>query len=140
MSVDLVLLKAEIDTDTLGRGYAGMTDDQVAEDLNTEYRLRDRTAMSGDEMFNATDSGEFNALDSGSGNTADDQAHWLSFCGRDQIDPFGSANVQFVIDLFGAGSTTVTNLNNLRRESISRAVELFNESVTTADVIQARAL
>jgi len=36
--LDTVALKAEIDSDPLGRGYAGMTDRQVADDLNTFYR------------------------------------------------------------------------------------------------------
>ena len=35
---DIAGIKAEIDADPLGRGYAGMTDQQVADDLNTAYR------------------------------------------------------------------------------------------------------
>lgn len=34
-------LKSEITADPLGRGYAGMTDQQVADDLNSVYRTRD---------------------------------------------------------------------------------------------------
>lgn len=37
----LHLIKAEIDADPLTRGYAGMTNQQVADDLNTAYRSVD---------------------------------------------------------------------------------------------------
>jgi len=36
--MNYAVLREEILTDPLGRGYAGMTDEQVAEDLNTAYR------------------------------------------------------------------------------------------------------
>ncbi len=117
-------LKDELATDPEGRGYAGMTDEEAAADLNTSYRSRNRTSMSGDEVFQATDATEFAGLGSGQGNSVDDQAHWLSFCGRDIIDPFASANVQFVTEIFQAGSTTLTNLQAARVESITRAEEL----------------
>lgn len=38
MAENTPVLKNEIDTDPLGRGYSGMSDVQVATDLNTEYR------------------------------------------------------------------------------------------------------
>ncbi len=117
-------LKDELAGDPLVRGYSGMTDEEAAADLNTSYRTRNRTSMSGDEIFQATDPGEFNALLTGSGNTADDQGHWLAFCGRDTVDPFATANVQLVISIFGGGSTSVSNLNAARVESITRGEEL----------------
>lgn len=118
------VLKDELTSDPLGRGYAGMSDEEAAADLNISNRPRGRTSMSGDEIFQATNPGEFVALSTGSGNTADDQGHWLAFCGRAEIDPFATANVQFVVAIFGSGSTTVASLNTLRVESITRAVEL----------------
>ena len=36
--MDYVALKAELDTDPLTRGYSGMTDQQVRDDLHTLYR------------------------------------------------------------------------------------------------------
>ena len=38
MSNDFNAIKAEIDTDPLTRGYSGMNDQAVADDLNTVYR------------------------------------------------------------------------------------------------------
>lgn len=137
--MDYQALFDELTNDPLSRGYAGMTDAEAADDLNTEYRTRNRASMSGDEVFGATDPAEFNALDTGSGNTPDVQGHWIAFCGRDNIDPFGSANVAFVQSVFGAGSTTVSNLAALRTETVSRAVELGLGAVTAGDVIKARA-
>ncbi len=117
-------LKDELASDPLLRGYLGMSDQEAAADLNTSYRTRNRTSMTGDEIFQATDPGEFNGLTSGSGNSSDDQGHWLAFCGRETIDPFATANVQLVISIFGNPSTTLTNLNAARVESITRAAEL----------------
>ena len=132
------ILKDELATDPLGRVYSGMTDEEAAADLNISNRTRNRTSMTGDEIFQATDPGEFNGLGSGQGNSADDQGHWLSFCGRDTIDPFASANVQFVTDIFSAGSTTLANLQAVRVESITRAVELGLRPVKVGHVAVAR--
>ena len=117
-------IRDELLTDPLGRGYVGMSDQAAADDLNTAYRTRNRTSMTGDELFQATVPSEFNALSTGSGNNPDNQGHWLSFCGRETIDPFATANEQFVIDLFGGGSGTVAALQAARVESITRGEEL----------------
>ncbi len=107
-----------------------MTDEQVADVLNTVHpapdtRTRNRTSMTGDEIAQQADPAEFNALDDGSANnTADVKGHWLALCGRETIDPFAAANVQLVVSIFGNPSTTLTNLNAARVESITRAVEL----------------
>ncbi len=118
-------LKDELANDPLARGYLGMTNEEAATDLNTSYRTRNRTSMTGDEIAQAADPAEFNGLDDGSANnTADVKGHWLALCGRETIDPFAAANVQLVVAIFGGGSTTVANLNAARVESITRAVEL----------------
>lgn len=131
-------LKTEIDIDPLGRGYSSMNDEEVATDLNTEYRNRNRTSLSGDDVFSATDAAEFAALDQGAGNDADIKNLWLAFCARDSIDPFGAANVAFVQWIFGGGSTTISNLQALRVEPQSRASELGLGAVKTGDVEYAR--
>ncbi len=125
-------IKTEIDTDPLGRGYSGLGSQAVADDINTQYRTRVLSNMSGDQVFQQTDATEWSAL------TADDKNLWMSFCGRDAIDPGASANVQFVSDLFGNPSATRTNLINARTESISRGVELGVGTVTYSDVEDAR--
>ena len=142
-------LKDELTIDPLVRGYNGpgaanpgpgpMSDQEATDDLNTSYRTRNRTSMSGDEIAQAADPTEFNALDDGSqNNTADVKSHWLALCGRTTIDPFATANVELVISIFGSGSTTVSNLNAGRVESITRAVELGLGSVKSRDVGYAR--
>ncbi len=133
------ILKDELANDPLGRGYAGMTDEEAAADLNTSYRTRNRTNMTGDEVFQATDAAEFAGLGSGQGNSVDDQNHWLAFCGRDSIDPFSSANLAFVTDIFQAGSATLANLQASRLKSITRGEELGLGIVKSGHVNVARA-
>ncbi len=112
-------LRDELLTDPLVRGYVGMTDQQATDDLNTVYRTRNRTEMTGDEVFQSIESqAVWDAL------TADQRLEFLSLCDRDILDPFGDANVNSVKSIFGDGSVTVTNLAAARVESITRAQEL----------------
>ena len=125
-------LKDELINDPLVRGYAAMTDEEAAADLNTVYRTRNRTSMTGDELFQQTDSEEWSGL------TEAKQSQWLAFCGRDSIDPFASANVALVQDIFGFGAGTLIALNAARLESISRADELGLGEVKIGHVQEAR--
>ncbi len=112
-------LRDELLTDPLVRGYAGMTDQQAADDLNTVNRTRNRTEMTGDEVFQSIESqAVWVAL------TANQRLEFLSLCGRDILDPFGAANVNLVKSIFGGGSATVTALEAARIENITRAEEL----------------
>lgn len=121
---DIQALKAELDADPLGRGYAGMNGQQVVDDLNTAYRTRNRSSVSGDEVFNAADGAELSALASGAAGNQRKFQMFLALCGRDAVDPFGTANVSLIQEIFGGGSATVTALNALRTEQVSRAQEL----------------
>ncbi len=133
------VLKDELLIDPLGRGYSGMSNQAAADDLNTSYRTRNRTSMSGDEIAQAADSTEYNALDDGSvNNTSDTKSHWLAFCARTEIDPFATANVELVISIFGNPSVSRTNLIAARIESITRGTELGLGSVNSRDVGYAR--
>ena len=125
-------LKSELQNDPLNRGYSGMTDAQVAEDLNTKYRTGNVTSFSGDFMFTKTDAAEFAGL------TDHKRILWLSFCGRD-VDPWNEVNVEFVKWIFGSTAQTVVNLGAARTQSISRAQELGIGSVTSQDVKDTRA-
>ena len=140
MAIDYVALQAEL---LAGHPVTGPydADDQLAADqLNAVNRTRNREAMTGDEVFEATDQTEFQNLPNGQGNNPDSYGHWLIFCARNEINPFSSANVNFVTDLFTVGSVTLASLNNLRREDVSRAVELGFGFVHQRDVAKARAL
>ena len=110
-------LRIEVQTDPEGIVYSG-TDQNVLNTLTALTRTRDRDNMTGDEVFQQTVAGEY----AGITNTL--KGHWLAFCGRETIDPFASANVQFVQDIFAPGTTTVANLQAARVESISRLTEI----------------
>ena len=122
----------ELTNDPLGRGYSEMTDEEVVTDLNTEYRTRVKTSMSGDAIFVQTDAAEFAGL------TDHKQLAWISWCGKDSIDPSNAANVDFVKWVFGAASTTVANLAAARVEDITRAAELGLGDVDAGDVQRVR--
>lgn len=130
--MNYLILSNEITNDPLSRNYAAMNDIEVAASLNTENRTVNKTTMSGDEVFQATDSAEWGLL------LEPAKSQWLAFCGRDSIDPYGAANVAFVQTVFGGGSATVTNLQALRVQTVSRAAELGLGTVTENNVFKAR--
>lgn len=132
MDVKTQILVDELTNDPLTRGYSGMTNAQVVSSLNTVDRSRNKTSLSGDEIFQATDPTQYGAL------TDTQKSQWLAFCGRDSLDPFATANVTVVTEIFGGGSTTVTNLNSLRTESVSRGEEIGFGKVREGDVQDAR--
>ena len=88
--------------------------------------------MSGDELFAATDDTQFQSL------AVDQRSLWMSFCGRDTIDPFGTANVNFVTEIFGGGSATLSALAAARKDDVSRAVELELGTVKPGHIEEAR--
>lgn len=131
---NLARLRIELKRDPLARGYAGMSNAQVAAGLNAANRTVQKRSLSGDEVFQATDSGEWAAL------SATKRLEWLTFCGRASIDPFGAANVALVQELFaGLSGDTIANLVSLRSETISRGAELGAVGTfTAADVARIR--
>lgn len=125
-------LKNEIENDPLGRGYASMNSDQVADNLNTAYRTDNLSLLSGDVIFQQTDPTEFTNLNQ------HQQQMWVSFTSRENVDPFSANNVAFVESIFGGGSQTVANLAAARTRSQTRAQELGLGTVRTGDVERAR--
>jgi len=128
-----LILKNELTNDPLGRGYAGMTDAQAADNLNTVYRTRQIRSFSGDFMFTKTNPDEFVAIGEHK------QLLWLSFCGR-EVDPWAANNEAFVIWVFGETSVTVANLAGARTENISRAQELGIGNVNAQTIKDVRSL
>ena len=127
-------LKDEITNDPLTRGYAGMTDAQVADSLtNTIDRVVTKQFISGSEIFNATDDTEYSAL------TDAQKSAWDALCAIDQIDTVSGVAKAREAELFGGGTTTRTNLLAIRNETVSRAQELGLGNVNEGDVRQARA-
>lgn len=126
-------LKAELDSDPLARGYAGMTDAEVAASLNTPDRSRGRATMSGSEILNEVDPTEWAAK-----TDAQKQLVW-DICHLGNVNPFG-IEANLMVDVFGGGSATITALAAARVETITRAQELGLGVVREGTVQQARAL
>src|SRR5210317_2481053 len=129
--MDYVALKSEIVTDPLVRGYSGMTDQEVADDMNTVYRTRNRSVMTGKEVKDRIDVTEWNAR------TDAQKQLVLAMCNRDDLDPFG-IDAQIFQDAMAGATTTLGNLTAYRVESVSRSVELGFGVVTAANVDTAR--
>ena len=94
-----------------------MTDQQVANDLNTPYRSRGRESMSASEVYNAVDQTEWAGLSS------DQQAEIWNILALGEVNPFGREATRFTA-IFGGGSVTITALKAARVEAITRAQEL----------------
>ena len=129
--MDYQVLKNEIDTDPLVRGYAGMTDQQVADSLNTVDRTRNRSVMTGKEVKDRIDTTEW------AGRTDAQKQIILALCNRDDLDPFG-IDAQIFQDEMAGATNTLAALTAYRVEDISRAVELNLGPVTLYDVDAAR--
>lgn len=127
-------LKTELTADPLGRGYAGMSDQQVVASLAVKDRPLELRSLSGDVVFQQTVPAEFAALTDAKKNL------WLAFCGRDSIDPWATANVEFVKWIFGATAATVVNLAAARSALIDRRQELGLPELHAADIARARSL
>lgn len=105
----------------------------AAEQFSVENIVRVKPFMTGDEVFAATDATEFGSL-------ADHkQSVWLAFCGRDSINPSGTANVALVNWVFDASSTTLASLASARAETVSLATKEGLDVVYPAHVKHARA-
>lgn len=129
----LVILKDEISLDSLSRGYSGMTDQEISDDLNTEYRSMQVESMLATEVLNSTDKTEYDGL----GDPAKD-AYWrLLHMGT--LNPWG-VEASIMVDLFGGGSTTISKLQTARAQPQSRARELNLPEMCEGFVKDAKAL
>ena len=112
------VLRDELLVDPLSRGYSTMSDQEASDDLNTIYRTLDRETIETWEIFEATVKAEYGAL-----STADKRLY-------ETILSMGSVNVKggntraSLAVMFGAGTTTRTNLIALQTVPVSRAEEL----------------
>jgi hypothetical protein len=132
--MDYVALKAEIDGDPLARGYSGMTDQQIADDLNTVYRTRNRTSATGKQIKDQIQTADWASRSDAQKNQL------LALFARDDLDPFGIDADIFTEAMSGHAGTTVADLNTWRVENISRAEEIGAAGVNVAAIESARAL
>lgn len=133
--MDEQILRQELTTDPLSRGYASMTDEQVADSLNAQNRQTQRDTLSGAEMFEQIEPSEFisktNALQAEVWNI-------VHLGEAIKVSP-GSRTRARMIAIFGAGSATITNLAAILNITVSRADELGLGIVTAGAVGRARA-
>ena len=123
-----VILADELTNDPLSRGYAGMTNEEVVNSLRNVFdRSRIRARMDSSEVFQAVDITEFNTL------TDTQQRNVMAILSFGSVNPDGREKDYFV-NVFGAGSDTITALNTARVESINRATELGIPNVYIGDV------
>lgn len=129
--VNRAKLKAEVPDDPIGRGYAAMSHQQVVDSLYTKDRPRNRTSMSGSEVFNSIKQSEWNAL------TDAGQRKIMDVLHLGEINPFGMEQKVFM-GVFGGESTTIANLTTARVEMIHRVTELGLGDVKAGHVQQVR--
>ena len=129
--MNINILKTETTEDPLGRGYSGMTDKQVADDQNIINRTTNKTILTGTEIINAIDKAEFNALSASS-----KALIWNIVHIDGGVNPFG-LEAELFQDVFGA-SITITNLQALRVNNVSRGIELGIGTIFIADIEDVR--
>ena len=130
--MDYAVLYNEVTADPLGIGYAGMTNDQIAESLNAVTRTRNRDRMEPTEVINAMVLSEWNAVTAAKKQTIWNLLHMGS------VNPFGIEATLF-IDAFGADSATIRELARIRVQGISRAQELGLPVVAVGHIQEANA-
>ena len=127
--VQLEILKNEIDTDPLARGYSGMSDDELVANLNT--RNRDFWAdLTSAQMFQALDLTEMNGLSNAKKARVD---RILLLTGEIKTGPGTNARAEFIAT-FGPASTTIDNLVALANQPIGRGAELGIGTVGNRDL------
>lgn len=131
--MDIVKLRNEM-ADPLGRGYAGMSDAEVAADLNTVYRTSTLDTLDGAAVYEQVDITEFLALTS----TQQSEVWNIVHLGAGIRVAAGSRARSRFIALFGAGSTTISNLLAAITQSISRTQELGLGRARPGHVYEAR--
>lgn len=112
------ILKDEIDNDPLGRGYAGMSDQEISDDMNTKYREVSVMSIPSEEIVAA-----LVPLDILSLTDAQLRNLW-GVIGAGSVKPDDDDVKNFFAGLFGSGTTTRANLLALAKQTVSRAAEL----------------
>lgn len=118
--MDYARLKAEIAADPVALGYAGKTDQQIADLLNslTTGRTIQRSVIPAHEILEATVPADWATL------TAAEKQRYQTITGAGQVNLRGANTRLALAAMFGAGTQTRANLIALQSVTISRAEEL----------------
>jgi hypothetical protein len=132
--MDYAKLRTELTSDPLTRGYAAMSIQQAADNLNTANRASTVRSIAPGKIVSALVWSEYAAL------TADQKQVFWGMVGAGDLDPNDAKIKAIFAGLFGAGTTTRANLIALATGPlVSRATELGLGEVTAGDVGRARA-
>ena len=129
--MDYTILKNELETDPETRGYSGMSDEEAADDLNTVYETTPIRSVPSQDVFEAIVPGEYDAL------SADEKDKINTMLAMGSVDPYGPNTRAVFQAIFGAVTTTRTNLLALREVGATRAVFLGLGTITPGDVYKA---
>ena len=116
--MNIAALKTELTDDPLARGYAGMSDEEAAADLNVENREVNVTSVTGQDIFEAATLADYAALD------ATEKSLLHAIIGMGTVMVNGTNTKAALLAMFGAGSDTRDNLAVLQKETVTRANEL----------------
>lgn len=119
-------LRDEIANDPETRGYSGMTDQQIFDNIHdpSTGATRPKAIMTASEIYNNIVEADFDALSVG------DQEKIWNILHLGDLNPFG-LEAQVFQTVFGGASATVTALQAARNEPISRVTELGNLGSTS---------
>ncbi len=132
MAVNIDALKTEL---TAGHPVTGAydADAEIATgQLNAVNRTLPHATLTATEIFNAFVPAEFTAL------TNAQEAQIFNLLAFGELNPFGH-EAQIFIDIFDVDSTTIANLNAIRKRDVSRVEEIRLGFVRVGDVLLARA-
>lgn len=133
--MNLQPLKTELTTDPLGRGYAGMTDAQAADNLNAADRTIEASAIPAPALLAGMVYSEWVAL------TADQKQYLSMLVAAGSFDGrTGKPPRTALLAMFNGGSQTRSNLQILLGQTVSRASELGLGAVTPSDIAAAKRL
>lgn len=129
---DMRILRVEIETDPLGRGYAGMTDAQVSASLNEANRQCVHDKCHPGEILNEIVHNDLLTV-----SVPDQNMLWaiIQTTGVSLVDQHTWELIQTI---FPPGSQTYANLEACKWHLGSRAHELGLPGIVTVDVMEAR--
>ena len=129
------IYRTEITGDPLTRGYSGLTDVQIRDDLNTAYRTQAIDQISVQDFHANLDATEYAAL---VGDDASDVRDMFFLAGGFIDVSSGSFARTRLLVIFPGGTTTRTNLLGLFEENITRAAELGAPNAKLGEIEEAR--
>lgn len=135
MSINYSALDDEVTNDPLGRGYAGMTDAQVADDLHLEDQSQAKEFAEAGQVYESIDRTEYDNL----GAAAKDRYKEtiIPLYSLQRFLSMGMAR-DWLQEIFGNGSLTLATYDSTLSIAISRARELQLGNVREADVTLVR--